>query len=644
MTNPAYKTDALIAEDIDAYLIQHQDKSLLRFITCGSVDDGKSTLIGRLLYDSKMIFEDQLAALEADSKRVGTQGQEIDFALLVDGLAAEREQGITIDVAYRFFTTEKRKFIVADTPGHEQYTRNMVTGASTADLAVILVDARKGILTQTRRHSTLVHLLGIRNIVLAVNKMDLVDYDQTVFDKIVADYRVFADERGIANFTAIPISGFKGDNITTLSPAMPWYQGPALVDHLETVPVDADSDTAKPFRMAVQWVNRPNLDFRGFSGQIASGRIKVGDTVRVLPSGKTSTISRIVTLGGDLDEAVAGQSITLCFADEIDCSRGDVIAIADAPPEVADQFEAHIVWMDDEPMMPGRGYWLKLGTQSVTAKVRAPKYALNVNSGEQLAAETLDLNAIGVAELVTDKPIVFEPYPQADGSPNKVLGGFILIDKITNRTVAAGMIDHALRRAQNVHWQAVDVSREAHAKLKGQQPALLWFTGLSGSGKSTIANMVEKKLHALGHHSFLLDGDNVRHGLNKDLSFTEADRIENIRRIGEVAKLMTDAGLIVLTAFISPFKADRDMVRAMMPHGEFIEIFVNTPIEIAEQRDVKGLYKKARAGELKNFTGIDSPYEEPTAPDIRIDTIRISPEDAAELIVDRVIGGWSYVI
>ena len=644
MTNPAYKTDALIAEDIDAYLIQHQDKSLLRFITCGSVDDGKSTLIGRLLYDSKMIFEDQLAALEADSKRVGTQGQEIDFALLVDGLAAEREQGITIDVAYRFFTTEKRKFIVADTPGHEQYTRNMVTGASTADLAVILVDARKGILTQTRRHSTLVHLLGIRNIVLAVNKMDLVDYDQTVFDKIVADYRVFADERGIANFTAIPISGFKGDNITTLSPAMPWYQGPALVDHLETVPVDADSDTAKPFRMAVQWVNRPNLDFRGFSGQIASGRIKVGDTVRVLPSGKTSTISRIVTLGGDLDEAVAGQSITLCFADEIDCSRGDVIAIADAPPEVADQFEAHIVWMDDEPMVPGRGYWLKLGTQSVTAKVRAPKYALNVNSGEQLAAETLDLNAIGVAELVTDKPIVFEPYPQADGSPNKVLGGFILIDKITNRTVAAGMIDHALRRAQNVHWQAVDVSREAHAKLKGQQPALLWFTGLSGSGKSTIANMVEKKLHALGHHSFLLDGDNVRHGLNKDLSFTEADRIENIRRIGEVAKLMTDAGLIVLTAFISPFKADRDMVRAMMPHGEFIEIFVNTPIEIAEQRDVKGLYQKARAGELKNFTGIDSPYEEPTAPDIRIDTIRISPEDAAELIVDRVIGGWSYVI
>ncbi len=642
--SPAYQTDALIAEDIDAYLAQHQEKSLLRFITCGSVDDGKSTLIGRLLYDSKMIFEDQLASLEADSKRVGTQGQEIDFALLVDGLAAEREQGITIDVAYRFFTTEKRKFIVADTPGHEQYTRNMVTGASTADLAVILIDARKGVLTQTRRHSTLVHLLGIRNIVLAVNKMDLVDYDQSVFDSIVADYRAFADERGIAGFTAIPISGFKGDNITALSANTAWYQGPSLIEHLETVSVDAESDVAKPFRMAVQWVNRPNLDFRGFSGQIASGSVRVGDAVRVLPSGKTSTISRIVTLGADLDEAVAGQSVTLCFADEIDCSRGDVIAIADNPPEVADQFEAHIVWMDDEPMVPGRGYWLKLGTQSVTAKVRAPKYALNVNSGEQLAAETLDLNAIGVAELVTDKPIVFEPYPEANGSPNKVLGGFILIDKITNRTVAAGMIDHALRRAQNVHWQAVDVSREAHAKLKGQRPALLWFTGLSGSGKSTIANMVEKKLHAMGHHSFLLDGDNVRHGLNKDLSFTEADRIENIRRIGEVAKLMTDAGLIVLTAFISPFKADRDMVRAMMPDGEFFEIFVDTPIEVAEQRDVKGLYKKARAGELKNFTGIDSPYEAPTTPDIRIDTTKMSPEDAAEMIVDRVIGGWSYVI
>lgn len=642
--SPAYQTDALIAEDIDAYLAQHQEKSLLRFITCGSVDDGKSTLIGRLLYDSKMIFEDQLASLEADSKRVGTQGQEIDFALLVDGLAAEREQGITIDVAYRFFTTEKRKFIVADTPGHEQYTRNMVTGASTADLTVILIDARKGVLTQTRRHSTLVHLLGIRNIVLAVNKMDLVDYDQSVFDNIVADYRAFADERGIAGFTAIPISGFKGDNITALSANTTWYQGPSLIEHLETVSVDAESDVAKPFRMAVQWVNRPNLDFRGFSGQIASGSVRVGDAIRVLPSGKTSTISRIVTLGADLDEAVAGQSVTLCFADEIDCSRGDVIAIADSPPEVADQFEAHIVWMDDEPMMPGRGYWLKLGTQSVTAKVRAPKYALNVNSGEQLAAETLDLNAIGVAELVTDKPIVFEPYPQDNGSPNKVLGGFILIDKITNRTVAAGMIDHALRRAQNVHWQAVDVSREAHAKLKGQQPALLWFTGLSGSGKSTIANMVEKKLHAMGHHSFLLDGDNVRHGLNKDLSFAEADRIENIRRIGEVAKLMTDAGLIVLTAFISPFKADRDMVRAMMPDGEFFEIFVDTPIEVAEQRDVKGLYKKARAGELKNFTGIDSPYEAPTTPDIRIDTTKMSPEDAAEMIVDRVIGGWSYVI
>lgn len=645
MTAPLYQTDALIAEDIDAYLAAHQSKTMLRFITCGSVDDGKSTLIGRLLYDSKMIFEDQLAALEADSKRVGTQGQEIDFALLVDGLSAEREQGITIDVAYRFFATEKRKFIVADTPGHEQYTRNMVTGASTADLAVILIDARKGVLTQTRRHSTLVHLLGIRNIVLAVNKMDLVGYDQNVFDTIVTDYRAFADELGIDSFTAIPISGFKGDNITALSTNTPWYGGPSLIAHLESVEVDATSDQGKPFRMAVQWVNRPNLDFRGFSGQIASGIVRVGDAVRILPSGKSSTIARIVTLEGDLASAVAGQSVTLCLADEVDCSRGDVIAIADNAPEVADQFEARIVWMDDEPLMPGRGYWLKLATQTVTAKVRAPKYVINVNSGEHLASDTLDLNEIGLAEIVTDKAVIFEPYASAQGNaPNKVLGGFILIDKITNRTVAAGMIDHALRRAQNVHWQALDITREAHAKLKNQRPALLWFTGLSGSGKSTIANLVEKKLHALGHHSFLLDGDNVRHGLNKDLGFSDADRIENIRRVGEVAKLMTDAGLIVLTAFISPFRADREMARSMMPEGEFFEIFIDTPLDVAEGRDIKGLYKKARSGELKNFTGIDSPYETPETPELRIDTTSISPEDAADMIVDRVIGGWSYVI
>ncbi|MBJ7444296.1 MAG: sulfate adenylyltransferase subunit CysN, partial [Sphingobium sp.] len=569
LTDPIYKTDSLIAEDIDAYLDVHQHKTMLRFITCGSVDDGKSTLIGRLLYDSKMIFEDQLAALEADSKRVGTQGQEIDFALLVDGLAAEREQGITIDVAYRFFATEKRKFIVADTPGHEQYTRNMVTGASTADLAVILIDARKGILTQTRRHSYLAHLIGIRNIVLAVNKMDLVGYDQAIFDKIVADYTEFAASIGIAAFTPMPISGFKGDNITGPSENTPWYTGPALIEHLETVEVNSAVDADKPFRMPVQWVNRPNLDFRGFSGLIATGTVKPGDAIRVLPSGKTSTISRIVTMDGDLDQAVAGQSVTLCFADEIDCSRGDVIALADNPPQAADQFEATIVWMADEEMLPSRSYWLKIGTQMVTATVQQPKYQVNVNTMEHLAAKTLDLNAIGVANLSTDKQIVFEAYAQ-----NRTLGGFILIDKISNATVAAGMLHFSLRRAQNVHWQATDVSRDFHAGLKNQKPAVLWFTGLSGAGKSTIANLVEKKLARMNRHTFLLDGDNVRHGLNKDLGFTDADRVENIRRVGEVAKLMTDAGLIVITAFISPFRAERDMVRQMMQPGEFIEVHI----------------------------------------------------------------------
>ena len=631
--SPVYVTDALIAEDIDAYLEQHQQKSLLRFITCGSVDDGKSTLIGRLLYDSKMIFEDQLAALEADSKRVGTQGQEIDFALLVDGLAAEREQGITIDVAYRFFTTEKRKFIVADTPGHEQYTRNMVTGASTADLAVILIDARKGVLTQTRRHSFLAHLIGIKHIVLAVNKMDLVDYDKTVFERILLSYRAFASEIGITNFTAIPISGFKGDNITALSDNTPWYKGPALIEHLESVEVGSAADEAKPFRMAVQWVNRPNLDFRGFSGQLASGKVRPGDAVRILPSGKTSTVSRIVTLDGDLDEAVAGQSVTLTLADEVDCSRGDVIAAADNPPEAADQFEATLVWMADEAMIPGRAYWLKLATQSISATVQAPKYEINVNTLDHLAAKTLDLNGIGVVELSTDKPITFEAY-----GDNRTLGGFILIDKLTNATVAAGMLHFSLRRAQNVHWQATDIDRDMRAGLKNQRPALLWFTGLSGSGKSTIANLVEKKLHRMNRHSFLLDGDNVRHGLNRDLGFTEADRIENIRRVGEVAKLMTDAGLIVITAFISPFKAEREMVRAMLPEGEFIEIFVDTPLAEAERRDVKGLYKKARAGQLKNFTGIDSPYETPENPEIRIDTTNMTPDEAANAIVDRLLG------
>jgi bifunctional enzyme CysN/CysC len=627
-----YQVSDLIAEDIDAYLDQHQHKSLLRFITCGSVDDGKSTLIGRLLYDSKMIFEDQLAALEADSKRVGTQGQEIDFALLVDGLAAEREQGITIDVAYRFFSTDRRKFIVADTPGHEQYTRNMVTGASTADLAVILIDARKGVLVQTRRHSYLAHLIGIRKLVLAVNKMDLVGYDQPTYDAIVADYRAFATSIGIEDFTPIPISGLAGDNITALSAATPWYKGPSLIEHLQSVDIDEASQQAAPFRLPVQWVNRPNLDFRGFSGLISTGSVKPGDAVRVLPSGKTSTVSRIVTLDGDLDRAVAGQSVTLTLADEVDCSRGDVLAVADDPPEVADQFQATIVWMAEEEMLPGRPYWLKLGTQTVTATIQPPKYQVSVNTMEHLAAKTLGLNAIGVTNLSTDKPIVFEAYEN-----NHDLGGFILIDKLTNATVAAGMLHYALRRAQNVHWQAMDVTREAHAGLKNQQAKVLWFTGLSGAGKSTIANLVEKRLHALGRHTFLLDGDNVRHGLNRDLGFTDADRVENIRRVGEVAKLMADAGLIVMTAFISPFRAERRMVRDMLPPGEFVEVFVDTPLAEAERRDVKGLYKKARAGQLANFTGVDSPYEVPEDPEMRIDTTQMSPEQAAEHIVDWLL-------
>ncbi len=632
-TEPKYVVDSLISEDIDEYLKQHEHKTMLRFITCGSVDDGKSTLIGRLLYDSKMIFEDQLDALSADSKKVGTQGQEIDFALLVDGLAAEREQGITIDVAYRFFNTEKRKFIVADCPGHEQYTRNMVTGASSADLAVILIDARKGVLVQTRRHSYICHLLGVKNIVLAVNKMDLVDYKQEVFDKIVADYTEFANSIGIESFTAMPISGFKGDNITAHSDNTPWYKGPTLVDHLETVEVLSSADAEKPFRMPVQWVNRPNLDFRGFSGLISTGAVKPGDQIRVLPSGKTSTVSKIVTFDGELEEAGAGQSVTICFDDEIDCSRGSVISVADNPPQTADQFEATLVWMADEAMVPGRAYWLKLGTQMVSATVAEPKYEINVNTMDELAAKTLELNAIGVAEITTDKQVVFEPY-----TDNRALGGFILIDRMTNATVAAGMLNFSLRRSQNVHWQAVDIGRKQHAALKNQQPAVLWFTGLSGSGKSTIANLVEKKLHRMNRHTFLLDGDNVRHGLNKDLGFTESDRIENIRRVGEVSKLMTDAGLIVITAFISPFQADREMVRSMLPEGEFFEVFIDTPLKVAESRDVKGLYKKARAGELKNFTGIDSPYETPRSPEIRIDTTKLSPEEAANLIVDTLLG------
>ena len=629
----SYRADDLIAKDINAYLQQHRHKSLLRFITCGSVDDGKSTLIGRLLYDSKMIFEDQLAALEADSKRVGTQGENIDFALLVDGLAAEREQGITIDVAYRYFATDRRKFIVADTPGHEQYTRNMVTGASTADLAVILIDARKGVLTQTRRHSYLAHLIGIRNLVLAVNKMDLVEYDQRKFDDIVADYRTFASSIGITDFVAIPISGLGGDNISKWSEKMPWYSGPSLIEHLETVEFDANAAQGSAFRMPVQWVNRPNLDFRGFAGTIAAGRIAPGDKIRVLPSGRISEVSRLVTYDGDLDQAVATQSITVCLADEIDCSRGDVIVAADSPAEVADQFEATIVWMSEEPMLVGRQYWLKLATQTATVSVHAPKYQIDVNTMDHLAAKTFELNSIGVANLVTDKPIVFEPY-----TTNRELGAFILINKLTNATVAAGMLHFSLRRSQNIHRQALEISREAHAGLKHQRPAVLWFTGLSGAGKSTIANLVEKKLHRMNRHTFLLDGDNVRHGLNKDLGFTDADRVENIRRIGEVAKLMTDAGLIVITAFISPFRAERQLVRDMMEEGEFLEIYIDTPLQVAEHRDVKGLYKKARSGKLANFTGVDSPYEPPQAPEIHINTGTMTPAQAASLIVDRLLG------
>jgi bifunctional enzyme CysN/CysC len=623
--------------DVKAWLAEQEAKELLRFITCGSVDDGKSTLIGRLLYESKQVFDDQLAALESDSKRHGTQGDEIDFALLVDGLSAEREQGITIDVAYRYFASPNRKFIVADTPGHEQYTRNMVTGASTADLAVLLVDARKGVLTQTRRHSYLAHLVGIRRFVLAVNKMDLVDYDQAAFDAICADYRDFAATIGIADWVAIPVSGLRGDNVIARSERTPWYNGPALLEHLDAVELSANAEAAKAFRMPVQWVNRPDQHFRGFAGQIASGSVSAGTEVRILPSGRVTRIARVVTQDGDLESAAAGQSVTLTLADEVDCSRGDVIVAAGDPPEAADQFEATIVWMDETELLPGRGYWMKVGTQTVTATVQHPKYKVNVNTLEQLAAPSLSLNDIGVAEIATDREIVFEPYAAEGQSPNRVLGGFILIDKLNNATVGCGMLHFALRRSLNIHRQHLEVSRDTHSALKGQKPAVLWFTGLSGAGKSTIANLVEKKLAARGRHTFLLDGDNVRHGLNRDLGFTEADRIENIRRVGEVARLMADAGLIVLTAFISPFRAERHMVRRMLPEGEFFEIFVDTPLGVAEERDAKGLYAKARAGQLKNFTGIDSPYEPPEAPEIHIDTTELSAEEAADRIVDELL-------
>ena len=633
----AHQSD-LIATDIEAYLLEHQHKSLLRFITCGSVDDGKSTLIGRLLYDSKMIFEDQLAALEADSKRVGTQGGAIDFALLVDGLAAEREQGITIDVAYRFFSTEKRKFIVADTPGHEQYTRNMVTGASTAQAAVILIDARRGVLTQTRRHSYLVKLLGIRHVVLAINKMDLVDWSQDRFDEILTEYRAFAEQIGLTDFIAIPMSALNGENVAGPAVRAPWYDGPHLMKVLETLPVDDDLGE-RAFRMPVQWVNRPDLDFRGFAGLVVAGRIRPGDSVRVLPSGRTSTVARIVASPQDLDVAVAGQSVTLTLADQIDVSRGDVLAAAQDPPEVADQFEATVVWMDDEALLPGRSYLLKQGTRTVGVSLSEPKHKINVNTLEKLAAKRLELNEIGVCNLTLDGAIAFDPYVES-----RDLGGFILVDRLSNRTVAAGMLHFALRRSQNVHWQAIDVDKAARGALKGQRGRVVWLTGLSGSGKSTIANLVEKKLHAEGRHTYLLDGDNVRHGLNKDLGFTDADRVENIRRVAEVAKLMVDAGLIVLVSFISPFRAERDMARGLMARDDFVEVFVDTPLSVAESRDVKGLYKKARAGELKNFTGIDSPYEPPENPEIHIDTTAESAAQAAERITAWLNGELDYTI
>ena len=628
----AHQSD-LIGSDIEAYLKMHQHKSLLRFITCGSVDDGKSTLIGRLLYESKMIFEDQMIALEADSKKDGTRGAEIDFALLVDGLAAEREQGITIDVAYRFFSTERRKFIVADTPGHEQYTRNMVTGASTADLAVVLIDARKGLLTQTRRHSYLVSLLGIRRVVLAINKIDLVGYSQEVFDTILADYKAFAAQIGFDEITAIPMSAAYGDNIIEHGPNMPWYKGPVLMEHLETVDV-TDLGANSPFRYVVQWVNRPNLDFRGFAGQIVSGTVRPGDKIRVLPSGRTSQVARIVTADGDLPVAVAGQSVTLTLTDEVDVSRGDVISAVDDPPVVADQFQATIVWMHDDALLQGRSYLMKIGARTVTATVMPIKHKVNVNTLEQLAAERLELNDIGVCELALDQPITFEPYAK-----NRDLGGFILIDRLTNNTVGAGLLEFELRRSQNIHWQALDINKTARGILKGQKPVILWLTGLSGAGKSTIANVVERKLAALGRHTYLLDGDNVRHGLNKDLGFTEQDRVENIRRVADVSKLMIDAGMIVLVSFISPFRAERRAARALVEEGEFIEVFIDTTLAEAEKRDVKGLYKKARSGELKNFTGIDSAYEAPESAEIRIDTALTAPDAAADRIISYLRDG-----
>ena len=619
----------LIATDIDSYLAAHEQKELLRFITCGSVDDGKSTLIGRMLYESHMLFDDHLAALEADSKKVGTQEGEIDFALLVDGLAAEREQGITIDVAYRFFSTDKRKYIVADTPGHEEYTRNMATGASTADVAIILVDASQGVLTQTRRHSFIVSMVGVKRIILAVNKLDLVNYSQDTFESIVRDYTNFADEAlNLDEITAIPISALKGDNIVGPSENTPWYDGPSIMEYLERVEVSSTSQS-RPFRMPVQWVNRPNLDFRGFAGLIGSGVISPGDRIRVLPSGTESTVERIVTMEGDLKLAGAGRSVTLTLSDEIDISRGDSIVAADSPCGSADQFQTRILWMDGSAMMPGRQYLFKSNTQTTSMTLGRLNHRIDVNTLEELPAKVLDMNEIGVCNISLSSRVAFDSYDE-----DPTMGGFIIVDRMTNNTVGMGLIDYALRRAENIHWQSMDVTKQSRAEQKSQRPKVIWFTGLSGSGKSSIANILEKKLQSMGRHTISLDGDNVRHGLNRDLGFTKADRVENIRRVGETSKLMVEAGLICITSFISPFVSEREMVRNLMGEGEFIEVFVDTPLEVCEQRDVKGLYAKARAGDLPNFTGISNPYESPVNPEIRIDTTDLNAEDAADLIID----------
>jgi bifunctional enzyme CysN/CysC len=621
-----------LASGLDAYLQRCERRSLLRFITCGSVDDGKSTLIGRLLYESQLLFDDQLAALESDSKRNGTQGDQLDFALLLDGLQAEREQGITIDVAYRYFSTDRRTFIVADTPGHEQYTRNMVTGASTADCALLLVDARKGVLTQTRRHAALVSLLGIHHAAVAVNKMDLVGYGEERFREIEREAAELARRTALADVRCIPLSALHGDNVVAAGQRMPWYDGPTLLEYLETVEVDQSQLVAAPFRLPVQWVNRPDLDFRGFAGTVASGTVAAGERVVVLPSGRQSTVDRIVTYDGDLQLAVAGQAVTLTLADEIDVSRGDVIARPEDAPDVGDQFEATVVWMADEPLLRGRNYLLRIGTRVATATIAPLKYKLQMEPLEHVPANKLELNEIGVCGIELDRPIAFDPY-----TVNRDTGGFILIDRITKATVGAGMLHFALRRSTNIQWQSVDVDKRARAELKGQLPCLVWLTGRPGAGKTTIANLLERRLHALGRHTYLLDGDNVRHGLNKDLGFTAADRVENIRRVGEVAKLMVDAGLIVIASFISPYRSERLTVRQLLDDGEFLEVFVDAPLEVAEQRDPKGLYKKARRGELVNFTGIDAPYEAPERPELRLDTVALTPEEAAERVIAALV-------